>query len=270
MPDIDQLGSWLTGQTAGLASAVADLDPDSTVPTCPEWTVRTLVGHLGQAHRWAAETVRGSPSPPPDPRVAEAVPPTEWAGWLAAGAAGLVAAVRAADGVVPTFVGPLPALFWLRRMVHDTAVHHADAVLTAGREFRVPAELAADTITEGLELISSPVTATVAPALAELGGTGQTLGFRPTDGERGWVARRTPDGVRWAREGGATWLGGAAALPGGGDGGGVVAPELADVVVAGPVNDLLLVFSRRRPPGGPVVVSGDTGLFEHWLERTRF
>ena len=33
-----------------LADAAAAADPDATVPTCPEWTVRELVQHTGRVH----------------------------------------------------------------------------------------------------------------------------------------------------------------------------------------------------------------------------
>src|SRR4051812_13003298 len=32
---------------------------DVPVPTCPDWTVRRLVGHQGMVHRWAAANLRG-------------------------------------------------------------------------------------------------------------------------------------------------------------------------------------------------------------------
>ena len=38
---------------AGRAGLEAD------VPTCPDWTVRRLIGHQGMVHRWAAANLRG-------------------------------------------------------------------------------------------------------------------------------------------------------------------------------------------------------------------
>ena len=46
-----------------MAAAVAGADPDGTVPTCPEWTVRDLVRHMGGVHRWATGFVRGRTEP---------------------------------------------------------------------------------------------------------------------------------------------------------------------------------------------------------------
>ncbi|MEV6879824.1 maleylpyruvate isomerase family mycothiol-dependent enzyme [Amycolatopsis sp. NPDC051128] len=232
----------LHAHTAGFADAVAGADPDSRVPTCPDWPLRVLVGHIGQAHRWAASIVRSGPSPVPDPFDADPGSPGKWAGWLREGAADLTEAVLA-SGETPvwTFFGPRPARFWLRRMLHDTTVHHADAALATGRAFEVAPDHAADAIDEWLELLSDPVTAQLKPAFAELRGTGQTLRLNPDSGD-GWLITRTPDRVRWARAGDST----------------------ADATLAGPVRDLLLVFTRRLP-ADRITISGDRALAEHWL-----
>ena len=36
----------------------AKSNPSAPVPTCPEWSLSTLVAHTGRAHRWAEEIVR--------------------------------------------------------------------------------------------------------------------------------------------------------------------------------------------------------------------
>jgi uncharacterized protein (TIGR03083 family) len=170
--------------------------------------------------------------------------PGEWSGWLHEGAANLAGAVASAgDRPVWTFFGPRPARFWLRRMAHDTTVHHADAALAAGAAFEVAPDLAADAISEWLEVLSDPVTPSIKPGFDELRGTGQTLQLRPDTGT-GWLITRVPEGVRWAR-----------------------ATAAADVTLTGPVDDLLLVLTRRLP-AGQVTVTGDRGLADHWLAHT--
>ncbi|WP_103351414.1 maleylpyruvate isomerase family mycothiol-dependent enzyme [Amycolatopsis sp. CA-128772] len=246
--DNARLAEGLHEHTAGLARAVEAADPDQPVPTCPEWPLRVLVGHIGQAHRWAASIVRDGPSPVPDPFDEDPGSPDEWSGWLDRGAADLEAAVRAAgDSPVWTFFGPQPARFWLRRMLHDTTIHHADAALATGNGFTVAPDLAADAISEWLEVLSDPVTASLKPAFAELRGTGQTLHLQPSgNGEGpGWLITRTPGGVRWTRDGTTT----------------------ADVTLAGPLEDLLLVLTRRRP-ADRVTLTGDRALAAHWLAHT--
>jgi uncharacterized protein (TIGR03083 family) len=213
--------------------------------------VRDLVGHIGQAHRWAAELVRTrAAAPVPDPRDAEPGDPRDWPAWLRDGAAELVAAVTdTGPGTrVWTFLGDQPTRFWLRRMLADTAVHVADAAIAAGREFTIAPDIAADTISEGLGLISAAEAAGLKPELGELRGDGQTLQLRPTDAEAGWLITRTSGGVTWERR-----------------------TAGADVVVTAPAHVLLLVFSRRIAPDDPrLAITGDRALVDHWWAHTSF
>ncbi|MGW4484904.1 maleylpyruvate isomerase family mycothiol-dependent enzyme [Amycolatopsis sp. NPDC004368] len=234
--DTTRLATALHHHTTALAHTAAATDPDTRVPTCPDWPVRVLVGHVGQAHRWSASIIRTGPSPVPDPFTADPGDPADWASWLHAGAAELIAAVSTSDRPVWTFFGPGPATFWLRRMLNDTLVHHADA----DPHFKTDPDLAEDAITEWLELLAHPVTATLKPDVAELRGTGQTLHLAPDDGP-GWHLTRTPSGITWTRG---------------------TAP--ADATLAGPVTELLLVLTRRKPLG-QARVTGDRSLVEHWL-----
>lgn len=242
--DTARLVEGLHDRTARFAEAVAGADPDTPVPTCPEWPLRVLVGHVGQAHRWAAGLIGSGPTPVPDPFDADPGDPGQWSDWLRRGAADLAEAVRAA-GTEPvwTFFGPGPTVFWLRRMLHDTTIHHADAAGAVGAAFEVAPDLASDAITEWLELLSHPVTPMIKPAFAYLRGAGQTLRLRADTGP-GWLITRTPEGVRWARAAGD-----------------------ADTTLAGPVQDLLLVLTRRLP-ADRVAITGDRDLLDHWLAHT--
>ena len=244
--DAARLVEALHEHTVGFAKAVEGADPEARVPTCPEWPLRVLVGHIGQAHRWSAGNIRTGPSAVPDPFDAE--PGADWTTWLLEGASELVDAVRAAgDRPVWTFFGQGPATFWLRRMVHDTAVHHADAALTTGATFDVAPDVAADGISEWLWLVSRPETITLRPELAGLRGTGQTLLLRADESaDESWLITRTPDGVRVTEEDGP-----------------------ADVTVTGTARELLLVLTRRLPLD-QVSVTGDRALIDHWLTHMTF
>ncbi|TYB65376.1 maleylpyruvate isomerase family mycothiol-dependent enzyme [Nonomuraea sp. PA05] len=247
MPVLDfaRLVEGLREQTEEFAEAVAGGDPEAVVPTCPEWRLRTLVSHVGQANRWGAELVRGGVPVPYPAAGADPVGPDEWGAWLRAGARELAEAVREVgpDAEVWSFVGPVPAVFWLRRMLCETVIHRYDAALTTGAGYEVADDLAADVITEGAELMSHPRVETFKPELALMRGAGQRLAFRAR-GMAGWVIHRLPEGLRWER----------------GDGPG-------EVVVSGTVTEIMLVLSRRTPPSG---VSGDRALLEHWLAHSAF
>ena len=86
--------------TAGLAEILAEHDLGLPIPTCPEWTLRQLVTHVGRAHRWAAEITRTrSEAFIPFREVPDGKLPADRAGqcaWLRAGAARVVEAVREA------------------------------------------------------------------------------------------------------------------------------------------------------------------------------
>jgi uncharacterized protein (TIGR03083 family) len=248
----------LAVQSALLAEALAGADLRQRVPTCPDWTLHRLAEHVGQVHRWVTAIVTRRVTTPPDPADSPAATapqaPYELSTWLRDGTGELVDAIRAADPqtTVWSWADDHSVGFWARRMVHETAVHRADAELALGREFVLEPDLAADAISEWLSLLDLPQAARMHPELTELRGDGQILHLHSTDpglGEAGeWIVRRLPSGPVW--EHGHT---------------------KGDVAVRGAVVDLLLVLMRRVPHGdAPITVLGDVGVLEHWLEHTRF
>ena len=243
-----RLVEGLLEQTGGFARVVAGKAPNTPVPSCPDWPLHTLVGHVGQEHRWAADLVRKREQlPVPDPRQADPGAPAEWAGWLREGAEELIRAIHetGADTEVRTFLGPRPASVWLRRMLSDTCVHHYDAAFATDTVFEIADELAAEAISESLDLLSAPAFASAKPEVAGLRGRGEQIAFRPRSME-GWVITRTPEVLRWERGTGE-----------------------ADVEVSGAVADLMLVFSHRiSPQDNRVTVTGDRALLDHWLAHT--
>lgn len=245
---IERLAEGLREQTKAFSGVVRGMDPERRVPTCPQWRVRDLVAHIGQAHRWAAGIVRaGAAEAVPDPRDVDPGAPGAWPRWLADGVTDLVTAVRGTppEATVWTFLGAGPAVFWLRRMLHDTCVHHADAALASDTAFRVAPDLAADAICELLDLLCAPGAEAVKPALAELRGHGERLQLQAKGpAAPGWVVTRTAQGPTWER-----------------------GPAAADVAVTGTVQDLLLLLHRRLSPTA-VTITGDRALLDHWLTHT--
>ncbi|MBB5780644.1 hypothetical protein [Nonomuraea jabiensis] len=72
-----------------------------------------------------------------------------------------------------------------RRMLCDTAVHHYDAAATTGAAFGIADDLAAEVITEGMEMPASPGSESLKPSLVELRGRGERPGYGRTGATAG-------------------------------------------------------------------------------------
>ena len=102
MPQLnaDRYVAEIEASTAGLAEILAEYDQSLPIPTCPEWTLRQLVTHVGRAHRWAAEITRTrSDAFIPFREVPDGKLPDDRAeqrAWLHARAARIIDAVREA------------------------------------------------------------------------------------------------------------------------------------------------------------------------------
>jgi uncharacterized protein (TIGR03083 family) len=176
--------------------AVAQADPEGAVPTCPDWTVRDLVRHMGGVHRWATGFVRGRIEPlhaDLDVVVGTWPADAELADWLAQGCTDLVASLTAApeDLQCWTFLpAPSPLAMWARRQAHETAIHRVDAQLAAGLPISpwTPA-FAADGVDELLSLFV-PRRSTALRADPPV-----TLVVRCADVDASWLLRLDAHGV---------------------------------------------------------------------------
>ncbi|MFI5618790.1 maleylpyruvate isomerase family mycothiol-dependent enzyme [Streptomyces sp. NPDC051567] len=129
----------LAREGALLAAAAGRAGVDATVPTCPRWRVRDLLGHTGAVHRWAAGFVREALTEPvpfpdlPEPADDEVLP------WYREGHAALVRTLAGAPADLRcwTFLPdpPSAAAFWARRQAHETTVHRMDAQAALGVAF---------------------------------------------------------------------------------------------------------------------------------------
>lgn len=233
------------------ASSLAGADLSAAVVTCPDWTVRDLVSHVGGLHRWStelvtsgivAETWRASvPLDYPD----DAAPVESWREWLAAGAVVACRTFAAAEPAAPVWAwgADQHARFWPRRMLFETAIHRLDLDMTLGR----PAHLAVHVAVEGIDeqLENLPFVARWNGEVAKLRGRGEALGFAAADADASWRVRLEPDGWWWDR--------------GSND---------ADVLAEATAVELLLVMVGRPAPD--LVVRGDGALLDRWLAATAF
>ena len=245
----------ISAATLALAGLVDGADLTVRVPTCPDWTLRQLATHVGRAHRWAAEIV-GTRSERaiafrdvPGGRMPD--DPAEQAGWLRAGADGLITALgEAGDAKVWAFGEQRPAGFWARRMTHETAVHGADAQIAGGGRPLIPADVAADGIDEWLTSVAAPDNGEP-DVRAEGLAAGESLHVHASDvpdGTGEWLVSHGPAGVTVRR-----------------------AHEKATLALRGGASDLLLVLLRRLPPDDPAVtVHGDPAVLGRWLAATRY
>jgi len=143
----DQHLAALRDAVSAFARHAQEAGLDVPVPTCPDWTVRRLIGHQGMVHRWAAANLRG--------KTVE-IDATERAGrrapspvdWLRDGAIDLVGAITSAPDDVQTVVflndAPGPRAFWARRQCHETTIHSVDALAAALGRYPTSADTAID------------------------------------------------------------------------------------------------------------------------------
>lgn len=230
-----------------------DVDGATPVPTCPGWGLEQLFRHVGRGDRWAAQIVRDRLEEFLDGRSVEAGKPppgrAEAISWLHGGAQRLVDAVELSGVETPvwTFLGTRPANWWIRRRLHETAVHRADAALAVGADFALAPEVAADAITEFLERIAVQAGDKGAALPLE---DGNTLHLHATDpglGEAGeWTIAVDQGRITWSHEHGK----GSVALRGG-------------------ATELLLAMARRTTIGDTgIEVFGDDAVWQNWVERT--
>jgi uncharacterized protein (TIGR03083 family) len=125
------------------------------VPTCPEWTVRDLVRHVGEVHRWATSHVAEARQEMNTDAASLRTWPSDDAellGWFRHGHEELVRCLEFADPELQCWSflpnGPTGVRFWARRQAHETAMHRVDAQGVAGEVSAVLPVFAVDGINE--------------------------------------------------------------------------------------------------------------------------
>ena len=248
----------LIAENAAFADLLGDADLSVRVPTCPDWTLHQLMVHVARGDRWAAQIVAERSGEYIDPRTVPGGKPPDGRDneitWLHDGARALLIAVGASGPQAPvwTFLGPRPAQWWIRRRLHETVVHRADAALALGAEFDLDPAIGADGMTEYLERVVIRANDAGPGAGDRPLGDGQSLHLHATDlglGEAGeWTIRGRLDGIALDRGHGK-----------------------ATTALRGPARDLLLAIVRRgRAADLGLEIFGDETLWDTWLARTPF
>lgn len=225
----------LRADSADLAAAAAGR-LEAAVPSCPGWSVKDLVVHTGEVHRFWYEIAarrlqsREDAHPEQDPGTQEPLM------WFKEGAANLAHVLEEADPSIEvwTWSQQKNIAFIQRRMAQETAVHRWDAQAAARAPEAIGPEVAMDGIDELFD-IWLPAEST------SLEGSGETIHFHQTDGDGEWLVRVGPSGIE-VESGHAK----------------------GDAAVRGTASDLLLVLWRRLSIS-EVETFGDTSLVGRFL-----
>lgn len=148
---MDQESALAAISTDGRRLLEAAVDLDEVVPTCPDWTVHDLLGHIGWVHRYVAEHVVQRATERVPPEVVETAPEGDAVRQYAESSlATLLDALASVEPAQPmwTWSDRQEAGFFIRRMVHETAVHRFDAESALGETTGVDDDQGADGIDE--------------------------------------------------------------------------------------------------------------------------
>lgn len=250
-----EFAAALLEQNRDFGEVIRSGDPSTLVPTCPGWSLDKLFRHVGRGDRWAAQIVADRAANYLDPRTVDGGNPPpdrdDAISWLHGGAQRLIDAVQLSGPETPvwTFLGSRPANWWLRRRLHETAVHRADAVLALGLDYTLVPELAADAISEWLELAAIRATRGGGPPPLMDGATLHVHATDPGLGAAGeWSVTAGNGAITWSHEHGK-----------------------GTVALRGAATDLLLAIVRRVPAADAgIALFGDEAVWQHWLDNTPY
>jgi uncharacterized protein (TIGR03083 family) len=261
--DHDTASEALAAEVARMRGDLAEVEWYAPVPSCPDWDVSDLVKHVGRVHRWAAAMVADvTPQRLNRSKLEMELPydVRQYGTWFAEGGGRLVDTLNAADPDAPMWAwgADQHVRFWSRRMLHETAVHHADLRGALGLEPRLTVDpsVAADGLDELLDNLPSALY--FVPGVAELRGDGESIHLHATDGadpaasgsspqfNSEWTITLGPDGFTYDHSHGK-----------------------GTVAVRGGAGDLLLLMMNRRSldrDAERFQVFGERALLDHWLQ----
>ena len=239
-PAFEDLLVLIEDRSAALRASVADApDPGVRVPSCPDWSLRDLVRHLTDVHRfWAAAVAAGPSEKPPALTPLADAESADLVSHSAATTGELIAALRAAgpaSGCWTWWGGsdvPMTSGAVARHQVHEAAVHAFDAQLATGTPQPVPEVVALD----GTAAFIDVAHGTAGPWPHRPA----RIGLHATEGAS-WLVDLTASGAR-----------------------SVDGPHETDADLHGTASDLLLTLHRRLPVDG-LRSEGDRAVLENLL-----
>jgi uncharacterized protein (TIGR03083 family) len=199
--EIEALRRHLDADVGRFRAAVAAATPGTPVPSCPEWTVSDLTGHLAHVYLHKVECMRhgAEPDPWPPAGLAEEAA-TAPVALLDRAYAELTTEFesRAPDAPAGGWYAPDRTVgFLVRRMAQETAIHRLDAELAAGMS---PAPVADNLALDGIDeflyrFLAYGTEAWLEWAREVLQGTDGGAVRLVTAGGA-WLVRPTPEGVK--------------------------------------------------------------------------
>jgi uncharacterized protein (TIGR03083 family) len=242
--EFDEFRASLDDDFRLLRAAVVAGDPAARVPTCPEWNLTDLAGHVAQVYLHKTECIRLDAFPDPWP------PETTNPDPVAALDETYAALLAQFDAHAPgdhaaTWYEPDQSVgFWIRRMAQETVIHRVDAELAAGLPpSPIRSDLAVDGIDEVLKVFVGYGTTEWRDEFADLLDAPDEREVVIATPEQAWVAVATPAGVRVSDVAGE--------------------PSAAVATVTGEPAPLLL-WLWNRTDDSAVQVSGDRALHEQF------
>ncbi|MGC1184053.1 MAG: maleylpyruvate isomerase family mycothiol-dependent enzyme [Candidatus Dormiibacterota bacterium] len=239
------VADWIASlqhESTALVQAAGEAGLALPVPSCPGWTVRELIQHLGGVHRWATAHVaqqREEAMAKHEAAALMASHPSDRGllSWFAAGAEVLIETLTTAPADLHcwTFLpARTPIEFWARRQAHETEIHRADVELArGGPKVTFEKALASDGIEELLFGFARRVRHLDVPSEIR-------LGFGAEDLPQSWGVRLSAQGVHAEHT-----------------------VEAAQCWVRGSASEIYLLLWNRLPAGA-LEVSGTPDGLELW------
>jgi uncharacterized protein (TIGR03083 family) len=240
-PSYAELVTALRREGEGIATA-AGMGLDAAIPACHDWDVEALVQHVARIYARIARVV--STRMTEQPQAGTVVPDGDPVEVLRDLLDDLVTALSECDPDTPVWnwepTAPQVAMFWARRMAHESSVHRFDAQGAHGVMQPIDAELANDGIDELIDVIARRVY-----TRDNVAGPTGTVRLQSSDSES-WHVTLEPAGPRRSDV--------------------VTEP---DVTVRG-TSSALLLAAYSRIPWTSLEVTGDTDLLDRWSAAMSF